>query len=73
IMATFALHNYIRNSDEEDMMFNAIEQHPNYIPPDELHDVRDHETNTENVSQGTSNEMKRIRDDIATSIWKSCR
>ncbi|GKF41023.1 putative nuclease HARBI1 [Tanacetum coccineum] len=29
IMAAFALHNYIRNSDEEDMMFTTIEQHPN--------------------------------------------
>ncbi|GJZ10217.1 hypothetical protein Tco_0544976 [Tanacetum coccineum] len=73
IMAAFALHNYIRNSDEEDMMFTTIEQHLNYIPPDELHDVRGHETNTENVSQGTSNEMKRIRDDIATSIWNARR
>nr|GEX70185.1 hypothetical protein [Tanacetum cinerariifolium] len=73
IMATFALHNYIRNSDEEDMMFTMIEQHPNYIPPDELHDVCGHETNTENVSQGTSNKMKRIRDDIAASIWNACR
>ncbi|GKB01291.1 hypothetical protein Tco_0829335 [Tanacetum coccineum] len=73
IMAAFALHNYIRNSDEEDMMFTTIEQHLNYIPPDELHDVRGHETNTENVSQGTSNEMKRIRDDIVASIWNARR
>ncbi|GKF69407.1 hypothetical protein Tco_0202464 [Tanacetum coccineum] len=70
IMAAFALHNYIRNSDEEDMMFTTIEQHPNYIS-DELHDVRGHETNTENLSQGTSNEMKRIRDDIAILIWNA--
>ncbi|GKC66808.1 hypothetical protein Tco_1099406 [Tanacetum coccineum] len=67
------LRNYIHNNDKEDMMFTTIEQHPNYIPPDELHDVRGHETNTENVSQGTSNEMKRIRDDIATSIWNARR
>ena len=73
IMAAFALHNYIRNSDEEDMMFTTIEQHPNYIPPDELQDVRGHETNIENVSQGASNEMKRIRDDIAISIWNARR
>ncbi|GJX56419.1 VIER F-box protein 2 [Tanacetum coccineum] len=71
IMAAFALHNYIRNSDEEDMMFTTIEQHPNYISSDELHDVRGHETNTENISQGTSNEMKRIRDDIAILIWNA--
>ena len=29
-----------------------------------------HETVTENVSQGTSHEMKGGRDDIATSIWR---
>ncbi|GKA56501.1 RNA-directed DNA polymerase, eukaryota [Tanacetum coccineum] len=38
---------------------------------DELHDACGLETNTENVSQGTSNEMKRIRDDIAASIWNA--
>ncbi|GJR75448.1 putative nuclease HARBI1 [Tanacetum coccineum] len=71
IMAAFTLHNYIHNSDKEDMMFTTIEQHLNYIPSNELHDVRGHETNTENISQGTSNEMKQIRDDIATLIWNA--
>nr|GEW51144.1 protein ALP1-like isoform X2 [Tanacetum cinerariifolium] len=37
-------------TDEEDMIFTTIKQYPNYIPPDELHDVRGNETNTENIS-----------------------
>nr|GEZ75483.1 potassium channel, voltage-dependent, EAG/ELK/ERG [Tanacetum cinerariifolium] len=63
-----AFHDVLDAITAKDMMFTTIKHHPNYIPPDELHDVRGHETNTENVSQGTSNEMKRIRDDIAASI-----
>nr|GFA33628.1 hypothetical protein [Tanacetum cinerariifolium] len=47
IIATFTLHSYIRNSDEENMTFTMIEQHPNYISSDELHDVHGHETDTE--------------------------
>ncbi|GKB50045.1 putative reverse transcriptase domain-containing protein [Tanacetum coccineum] len=43
IIAAFALHNYIYNSDEKDMIFTTIEQNPNYTPSDELHDVRGHE------------------------------
>ena len=33
----------IRNSGKEDIIFITIEQHPNFITPDELHDVRSHE------------------------------
>ncbi|GJV71596.1 copia protein [Tanacetum coccineum] len=71
IIAAFALHNYIRNSSQEDMMFTVMEQHPDYIPQDELHDVRDHDTNNEDNSGGASNEMKQIRNDIATLIWNT--
>ena len=69
IIATFALHNYIRNNSQEDMMFTVMEENPNYIPRDELHDVHSHETNNENNSERASNEMKQIRNDIATLIW----
>ncbi|XP_022019549.1 uncharacterized protein LOC110919584 [Helianthus annuus] len=69
IMATFALHNYIRNS-QEDFMFIAMEQHPNYILQDELHDVRNHDTST-GLFEGTSNEMKYVRNEIATLIWNA--
>ncbi|GJZ52006.1 putative nuclease HARBI1 [Tanacetum coccineum] len=60
IIAAFALHNYIRNSSQEDMMFTVMEQHPDYIPQDELHDVRGHDTNNEDNSEGSYNEMKQI-------------
>ncbi|KAJ9567024.1 hypothetical protein OSB04_002990 [Centaurea solstitialis] len=38
IMATFALHNYIRRNDTEDMVFNIVQQHGEYIPTEELDD-----------------------------------
>nr|GEV13383.1 hypothetical protein [Tanacetum cinerariifolium] len=68
IIAASALHNYIRNSSQEDMMFTVMEQHPDYIPQDELHDVRGHDTNNEDNSEGASNEMKQTRNDIAILI-----
>ncbi|GKC19597.1 ALP1-like protein isoform X2 [Tanacetum coccineum] len=73
IIVAFTLHNYIRNSSQEDMMFTVMEQHPDYIPQDELHDVRNHDTNNEDNSGGASNEMKQIRNDIATLIWNACQ
>ncbi|GJU75857.1 putative nuclease HARBI1 [Tanacetum coccineum] len=73
IIVAFALHNYIRNSSQEDMMFTVMEQHPDYIPQDELHDVRNHDTNNEDNSGGASNEMKQICNDIATLIWNARR
>ncbi|GKC59652.1 ALP1-like protein isoform X2 [Tanacetum coccineum] len=42
-----------------------------YIPQDELHDVRNHDTNNGDNSGGASNEMKQIRNDIATLIWNA--
>nr|GEX07090.1 hypothetical protein [Tanacetum cinerariifolium] len=73
IIAAFALHNYIRNYDREDMVFTTFEQHSYYMGCDELHDVRGSVTNNDNISSGTSNEMKQIRNDIATSIWNARR
>ncbi|XP_076949461.1 uncharacterized protein LOC143622107 [Bidens hawaiensis] len=70
IMATFALHNYTRNS-QEDIMFTTMEQHPNYIPQDELHDVSNHDTSTSGLFKGTTNEMKHVRNNIATLIWNA--
>ena len=73
IIAAFALHNYIRNNDKEDMVFTTFEQHPDYMGCDELRDVRGSVTNNEGTSSGTSNEMKKIRNDIAKSIWNARR
>ncbi|GJT52846.1 putative nuclease HARBI1 [Tanacetum coccineum] len=74
ITAAFTLHNYIRNNDKEDTVFTTFEQHPDYMGGDELHDVRGLGANHDDISSGTSNEMKQIRNDIATSIWNArCR
>lgn len=73
IIAAFALHNYIRTSSEEDMMFTEYDEHPNYIPRDELPDVHVSQINNENLSEGTSSEMRQIRNDIATLIWNARR
>nr|GEV35801.1 hypothetical protein [Tanacetum cinerariifolium] len=54
-----------------DMMFTVMEQNPNYIPQDELHDVRGHDTNNGDNSEGACNETKQIRNDIATLIWNA--
>ena len=54
IMATFALHNYIRRNDTEDMVFNFVQQHGDYIPTEEL----DGETSYNHGNMGeSSNEM----------------
>nr|GEW52782.1 putative nuclease HARBI1 [Tanacetum cinerariifolium] len=73
IIAAFALHNYIHNNDREDKVFTTFEQHPDYMGCNELQDVRGTVTNNDNISSGTSNEMKQIRKHIATSIWNAHR
>lgn len=65
IVATFALHNYIRINSPNDRVFQVLEQHPDYIPADEL--SYSTSTNEENVRQRS--EMKDIRDRIAESLW----
>ena len=68
IMATFALHNYIRINSTDDQMFTMLEQHPDYIPQDELSDVQDSFTNNEDVRE-TFSEMRDIRNNIANLLW----
>ena len=68
IMATFALHNYIRMNATNDPIFAMLEQHPDYVPDDELTDIQDSSTNNESMRQ-TSNEMKVIRNNIASLLW----
>ncbi|GJZ71149.1 hypothetical protein Tco_0635000 [Tanacetum coccineum] len=72
-MVAFASHNCICKSDKEDIIVTMIEQHSNCVPHDELQNIRGHDTDTYNVSPGTSNEMKRIWNNIATSIYNARR
>ena len=67
IMAAFALHNYIQMNLTDDPMFTMLEQHPNYVPNDELVDIQDSSTNNEIIRE-TSNEMKMIRNNIASLL-----
>ncbi|XP_071718684.1 uncharacterized protein [Rutidosis leptorrhynchoides] len=71
ITATFALHNYIRTNSQENILFAIIDQHPNYIPRDELIDVSNRDRSAEGIFEGRSNEMKHVRNDIATLIWNA--
>ncbi|XP_076901509.1 uncharacterized protein LOC143555927 [Bidens hawaiensis] len=54
-----------------DILFATMEQHPNYIPRDELDDISNHETNADGLFEGTTNEMKQVRNNIATLIWNA--
>ncbi|GJZ88000.1 hypothetical protein Tco_0659782 [Tanacetum coccineum] len=66
ITTAFALRNYIRNNDKEDTVYITFKEHPDYLGGDELRDGLG-ANNDDNFSR-TSNEMKQIRNDIATSI-----
>ncbi|KAL4577921.1 hypothetical protein LXL04_014036 [Taraxacum kok-saghyz] len=72
IMATFALHNYIRSNSEEATLFDFVEQHPNCVPHDGLCDVRGSDKSNEDF-YGGSKKMKQIRNDIAALIWNDRR
>lgn len=69
IMAAFALHNYIRKNSTEDLIFRMVDENPDYMPCEELPDVI-HARNNE-TSRETSKEMEKVRDDIASLIWKA--
>ncbi|KAL6583736.1 hypothetical protein OROMI_003025 [Orobanche minor] len=70
ILATFALHNYIRKNSEDDLIFTTLEQHPDYIPCEEDGHFYDNGTSDES-SNRPSVEMRWIRDEIATLIWSA--
>ncbi|KAI3769543.1 hypothetical protein L6452_00649 [Arctium lappa] len=55
-------------NDAEDMVFNAVQQHGDYIPMEEL----DGETSSNQCNmRGSSNEMREIRNNIANMIWNA--
>ncbi|KAJ1440765.1 hypothetical protein SESBI_01840 [Sesbania bispinosa] len=69
-MAAFALHKYICNNSQDDIMFILLEQHPNYIPHDELPDMGHNDTSREHVEE-RSTEMKEIHNNIANLSWET--
>ncbi|GJR77206.1 hypothetical protein Tco_0089571 [Tanacetum coccineum] len=50
LIAAYALHNYIRNTDMEDKVFTTFEQHPDYMGCVELRDVHESVTNNDDIS-----------------------
>ncbi|KAI3672861.1 hypothetical protein L6452_38961 [Arctium lappa] len=55
-------------NDAEDMVFNVVQQHGDYIPMEEL----DGETSSNQGNmRGSSNEMREIRNNIANMIWNA--
>ena len=68
-LATFALHNYIRVNSPNDRVFQILDQHPDYVPVDELSYFAS--ANEENTRRRS--EMKDVRDQIAESLWLAKR
>ncbi|XP_056692169.1 uncharacterized protein [Spinacia oleracea] len=71
MVATFALHNYIRINSPDDPLFRVLEDYPNFIPSFELPDV--HAVSNSENGVGIYTEMKVIRDRIADDLWKARR
>ncbi|XP_021749185.1 protein ALP1-like [Chenopodium quinoa] len=69
VVATFALHNYIRINSPEDPLFRVLEDYPNFIPSCELPDVRV-TPQGQNCTESCT-EMKIIRDKIVAALWKA--
>lgn len=70
IMACFALHNFIRKNSQNDLVFSVVDEYPNYMSSEELHDV-DNFKKTVMKPTNASKEMELVRDRIAESIWAS--
>ncbi|CAH9131108.1 unnamed protein product [Cuscuta epithymum] len=69
IMATFALHNYIRKFSSDDMIFEVLERHPDFIPRDDLADIQNSSSSAINSQTESCTEMKEHRNSIASLIW----
>ncbi|KAL4568308.1 hypothetical protein LXL04_023917 [Taraxacum kok-saghyz] len=68
IMATFALHNYIRRNDSTYTIFIDVGQNPQNIPTEELGET----SGTANLNtRGTNNEMRQVCNNIADMIWSA--
>ncbi|KAK2403074.1 hypothetical protein QL285_052545 [Trifolium repens] len=69
IMATFALHNYIRMNSHDDLLFTMVEHNQDYDGDEELPDVYDGDTSNE-IPVDRSTTMKATRNNIAKLIWR---
>ncbi|KAL2944420.1 putative nuclease HARBI1 [Bienertia sinuspersici] len=71
IVATFALHNYIRINSADDPHFRVLEEYPDFIPSLELPDVNT--SSQGSVATESCTQMKVVRDTIADSLWVARR
>ena len=47
VIATMALHNYIRSKALDDPAFTIFDKNPNFVPHEELNDMEDNDKDTE--------------------------
>jgi hypothetical protein len=67
IMASMALHNYIRRRSYDDVAFTKFDHNSSYVPDEILPDVVPHSKINGNYSQGR---MNFVRDEITDSLMK---
>ena len=67
VVASMALHNYIRSRSHDDVAFAEFDRNPNYVPDEILPDVVAHSEINGNCSQGR---MNFIRDGIIDSLME---
>ena len=65
VVASMALHNYIRRKSQEDIVFTEYDRNPQFVPDDFLADVV-----SRSQSQGNHrpSQMNHVRDGIADSL-----
>jgi hypothetical protein len=67
VVASMALHNYIRSRSHDDVSFAEFDRNPNYVPDEILPNVVAHSEINGNRSQGR---MNFIRDGIIDSLME---
>ncbi|XP_061961541.1 protein ALP1-like [Populus nigra] len=65
VVASMALHNYIRRKSGQDVAFNKFDSHPDFVPPDTFPDVVPQSQTTGHQS---ASRMDYIRDGITNSL-----
>jgi len=65
VVASMALHNYIRRKSIQDVAFNEFDRHPDFVLADTLTDVV-----TQTREHQKASRMDYVRDGIATSLMR---
>ncbi|KAJ6978491.1 hypothetical protein NC653_026795 [Populus alba x Populus x berolinensis] len=65
VVASMALHNYIRRKSDQDVAFNKFDSHPDFVPPNTFPDVV---SQSQTSGHQRASRMDYIRDDIANSL-----